>query len=67
MKNSISNLLQNLIGAIACLLITILTCTGHVQMVIHFSDSLNEMGFAVISFVGFIVLSISVFTKEKTA
>jgi len=42
--------LLNLIGFLACMLIGVLTMTGHVQTHIHFAGALNEMAFCFCSF-----------------
>jgi hypothetical protein len=37
--------LLNLIGFLACMLIGVLTMTGHIQTHVHFAGALNEMAF----------------------
>jgi len=41
------------LGSLAALVITVLTFSGDLQTVVHFSDPLNEIAFAVLAFMLF--------------
>lgn len=55
------------LGFLAFLLTGLLTCTGHVQKVIHFAGPLNEMAFALLSFTMAILFLITLFMPDEEA
>lgn len=57
--------LLNVIGFVICMLLGMLTATGHVQNHIHFAGVLNEMAFCFGSFMLAAILMLSSVLPDK--
>ena len=55
-----------LIGSLICMIIGILTATGHIQAYIHFAGELNEMVFCLFAFMLGGILLICLLPNKKT-